>query len=189
MRTPAVAGRDVQTPRWSLFCALLSGVRGKFFRDTWNSSIRSVSTSLSGEPSLFSELWVSCWTIYRMVLQLVVSSSSSSLDCEQPEGWQCGLLISRCSELVPGKLKVKAIVSQSCLTLWDAMECSLPGSSVHGNSPGKNTGVDCHAFLQEIFPTQGSNPGIPHCRQILYHLSHQGSLSLLTASTIQETWV
>ena len=35
--------------------------------------------------------------------------------------------------------------------------------------------MDCHALLQGIFPTQGSNPGLPHCRQILYHLSHQGS--------------
>ena len=40
------------------------------------------------------------------------------------------------------------------------------------DSSGKNTGVDCHALLQGIFPTQGSNPGLPHCRQILYHLSH-----------------
>ena len=80
-------------------------------------------------------------------------------------------------------------LAQLCLTLCNLMDCSPPDSSLHGNSPGKNTGVDCHAFLQEIFPTQGSNPGIPHCRQILYHLSHQGSLSLLTASTIQETWV
>uniref|UniRef100_A0A8B9YL87 Nucleophosmin n=1 Tax=Bos mutus grunniens TaxID=30521 RepID=A0A8B9YL87_BOSMU len=37
------------------------------------------------------------------------------------------------------------------------------------------TGVGCHALLQGIFPTQGSNPGLLHCRQILYHLSHQGS--------------
>ena len=51
-------------------------------------------------------------------------------------------------------------------------------------SPGKNTGVDCHALLQGIFPIQGSNPGLPHCRWILYHLSYHknngvGSLSLL----------
>ena len=46
---------------------------------------------------------------------------------------------------------------QSCLTLRDPMDCSPPGSSVHGDSPGKNTGVGCHAFLQGIFPTQGSN--------------------------------
>ena len=41
--------------------------------------------------------------------------------------------------------------------------------------PGKNTGVGCHCLLQEIFPTQGLNLGVPHCRQTLYHLSHQGS--------------
>ena len=43
------------------------------------------------------------------------------------------------------------------------------------NSPGKNTGVGSHSFLQRTFPTQGSNPDLPHCRHILYHLSHQRS--------------
>ena len=52
-----------------------------------------------------------------------------------------------CAELFP-----------PCLTLWDPIDCSLPGSSVHGDSPGKNTGVGCHAFLQGIFLTEGSNP-------------------------------
>ena len=63
-------------------------------------------------------------------------------------------------------------VTQSCPTLCDPVDCSLPGSSVHGDSPGKNTGVGCHALLQGISPTQGSNPGLLHCRQILNHLSH-----------------
>ena len=40
--------------------------------------------------------------------------------------------------------------------------------------PGKHTGVGCYFLLHGIFPTQGLNPGLPHCRQILYHLSHQG---------------
>ena len=40
--------------------------------------------------------------------------------------------------------------------------------------PGKNTGVGCHFLLQGIFPTQGLNPGLPHCRQALYSLSHRG---------------
>ena len=62
-----------------------------------------------------------------------------------------------------------------CPTPCDAMDCSPPGSSAHGDSPGKNTRVGCHALLQEIFPTQGSNPGLPNCRRILYFLSHQGS--------------
>ena len=55
------------------------------------------------------------------------------------------------------------------------MDCSLPGSSVHGDSPSKTTGVGCHFLLQRIFPTQGLNSGLPHCRWILYHLSHQGN--------------
>ena len=59
------------------------------------------------------------------------------------------------------------------LRLFEAHVLSPPGSSVHGDSLGKNTGVGCHALLQGIFPTQGMNPGLPHCRQILYHLSHQ----------------
>ena len=43
------------------------------------------------------------------------------------------------------------------------MDYSLPGFSVHGDSPGKNTKVGCHAPLQGTFPSQGSNPGLPHC--------------------------
>ena len=45
------------------------------------------------------------------------------------------------------------------------------------NSPGQNTGVGSHSLLQGIFPTQGSNPGLLHCRQILYQLSHKGKYS------------
>ena len=43
------------------------------------------------------------------------------------------------------------------------------------NSPGQNTEVGSLSLLQGIFPTQGSNPGFPYCRRILYHLRHQGS--------------
>ena len=55
---------------------------------------------------------------------------------------------------------------------FDPMDCGPPGSSVFGDSPGKNTGVACHALLQGIFPTQGSNSGISHYKWLLYHLSH-----------------
>ena len=55
------------------------------------------------------------------------------------------------------------LVAQLCPTC-DPMDCSPPGSSVHGDSPGKNTGVGCHALLQGIFPTQGLNSGLQHCR-------------------------
>ena len=56
-----------------------------------------------------------------------------------------------------------------CPTLCNPMDCSLPGSSIHEESPGKNTGVGGHALLQGIFPTQGSNLGLLYCGQILYH--------------------
>ena len=52
------------------------------------------------------------------------------------------------------------------------MNCSPPGSFVHEDSPGENTGVGSHALLQGIFSTQGLNPGFPHCRQILTQLSY-----------------
>ena len=74
---------------------------------------------------------------------------------------------------------VLCLAAQSCPTLYDPMDCRSSGSSVHGDSPGKNIGGGCHAFLQEIFPTHRSNPGIPHCRHILYHLSHQRSPRML----------
>ena len=143
---------------------------------------------------------------------------------------------------------MKVLVTQSCLTLCDPMDYSLPGSSVHGilqarilewvtitfsrgsswhrdqtrvsytagrfftiraiskwkneteilvtqsdslqfhglgltkclcpwDSLSKNTGVGCHFLLQGIFPNQGSNPGLLHCRQTLYHQSCQGNYS------------
>ena len=66
------------------------------------------------------------------------------------------------------------LVTPLCLTLCDPMDCSPPGSSVHGDSPGKKTGVCCYSLLQEISPTQESNPGLLHYRRI-YCLSYQGS--------------
>ena len=56
-------------------------------------------------------------------------------------------------------------VAQSCPTLCDPMDGKGPW-----DFPGKNTGVGCHFLLQGIFPTQGWNPGLLHCRQTLYRL-------------------
>ena len=84
--------------------------------------------------------------------------------------WQAGCLPME----PPGKVLL-CLVTQSCLTLCNPVDCSPPGCSVHGDSPGKNTGLGCHALLQGIFPTQGSNRGLPSCRQILYRLNHQES--------------
>ena len=123
-----------------------------------------------------------------------------------------------------------AALLQSCPALYDPIDCSLAGSSVHEilqarilewvarspgdlpnpnskhesesrsvvshslhphglyspwNSPGQNTGVGSLSLLQRIFTTQGSNPGLPHCRWILYQLSHKGSwkIAMIIRST------
>ena len=62
---------------------------------------------------------------------------------------------------------VLCLVTQSCMTFCNPMDCSPPGSPVHRDSPGKNTQVDCHALLQGIFPMQRYKPGLWHCRLIL----------------------
>ena len=68
---------------------------------------------------------------------------------------------------------VCVLVAQSCPTLCDPVDYSLPGFSVHGILQARVLGWVCHSLLQGIFLTQGSNPGLLHCRRILYHLSHQ----------------
>ena len=68
------------------------------------------------------------------------------------------------------------LVPQLCLTLWDPIYYSLLGSSVHGDSPGKNIGVGCHACLQGILPTQGSKLlllWLLYCKRVLYLLRDQ----------------
>ena len=75
------------------------------------------------------------------------------------------------------------LVAQLCLTLCDRTDCSLPRLLCPWKSPGKNTGMGCHTLLQRIFLTQGSNLGLLHCRQILYHLSQLSKLQ-----EIMEDW-
>ena len=82
----------------------------------------------------------------------------------------------RNQKAVEGKVLSHSVMSNS---LWPPIDCSLLGSSIHGDSPGKIIGVGCHALLQGIFPTQESNPGLLHSRRILYYLCHQGSPRIL----------
>ena len=89
------------------------------------------------------------------------------------------------SSLVPSA-KVKVLVTPSRSTFCYPMDYSPPGSRPW-NSPGKNTGVGCHSFLHGVFPTQGSNPGLLHCRQIIYHLNHLGRLSAKIIPSVLST--
>ena len=72
------------------------------------------------------------------------------------------------------KLTVKEKVAQSCLTLCDPHGLYSPW-----NSPDQNTKLGSFSPLQGIFPTQGSNPGLLYCMQMLYQLSHEGSPRIL----------
>ena len=105
--------------------------------------------------------WRHGWRGRRVNFKISLQSNQV---CLTQSCWSCYIELLFCT-----------LVAKSCLThVCDPMDCSVPGSSVYVQ--GKNTGVGCHFLPQGIFPTQGSKLGLPHCRQILYHLSHQGSL-------------
>ena len=69
--------------------------------------------------------------------------------------------------------------STSLITESESEKLVMSDSIQSMNSPGQNSGVGSCSLLQVIFPTQGWNPGLPHCRQIFYQLSSQGSPSLI----------
>ena len=69
---------------------------------------------------------------------------------------------------------VVVLVTQSCLTLCDAMGCVARQAPLSMGFSRREYWNDCHSLLQRIFLTQGWNPGLLHCRQILYCLSHLG---------------
>ena len=149
----------------------------------WGPLLSLVNSTSSNQPLYNPVLCVQC----------LIRTCSSHNRCTGPDGLVPGLLQINCSSLLfpwlltcqtyPWSLKwtwlhqdcAVFLVVQLCPTLCNPMDYNLPGSSVHGDSPGKNTGVGCHALLQGIFSTQELNSGLPHCRRILYQLSYQGS--------------
>ena len=72
--------------------------------------------------------------------------------------------------------KVKVLVTQSCPTLCNPMDYSLPGFSVHGTLQARILEWVAISFSRGVFQIQTTNLGLLHCRQTLYHLSHQGAL-------------
>ena len=90
-----------------------------------------------------------------------------------------------CQNVCNGEVKWSE-VTQLCPTLCDPMGYIL----CPWDFPGNSLGVDCHFLLQGIFPTQGTNLGLPHCRQMLYCLSHQGSPFVMVQKSIwSSTWL
>ena len=98
------------------------------------------------------------------------------------------LPFSRGSSKPRGQIQVSHIAGRFFTTnaTWQSESCSVVSDSLWPhwlyspwNSPGQNTGVGSLSLLQGIFPTQGSNLCLPHCRWILYQVSHKGSPSIL----------
>ena len=91
------------------------------------------------------------WSVHRgrSVSQMLWNEAPQS-PCDSPKGERNKLLSYKC-------IPVCAKSLQSWLSATLCTDCSLPGSSVYGNSPGKNTGEGCQVLLQGIFPTQGLN--------------------------------
>ena len=108
-----------------------------------------------------------------LATQFLGTQSSTGGSCSRRRASQLSVLI----PLSPSVCV--CLVAQSCPTLCDPKDSSPPDFSVHGDSPGKNTGMVSHALFQGIFLTQELNQGLPHFRQILYHLSHHGSPRIL----------
>ena len=83
-----------------------------------------------------------------------------------------------CWQATATNLIIKRRFFHLCVCMLMCVYVWICGSSVH-RSLQQNTRVGCHVLLQGIFPTQGRNPDLPHCRQILYQLSHMGSPRIL----------
>ena len=115
-------------------------------------TVRHDLVTKNKNPDTTSYKHSTIWYVYITFLSLFLTMRAA-------------LFISQC---LAQCTKVK--VAQLCLTLCNPMDC------IGLNSPGQNTGVGSLSLLQGIFPTQGSNPGVLHCRQILYQLSHKGTI-------------
>ena len=119
----------------------------------------TVCRSLSISPSLFTSSVGPMWPRYAES-NTPRHCLPRALACYQMKGaCVCACVLSCFSRL------------QLFATLW-TVACQTPHL---WDSPGKSSGLSSHVLLQEIFVTQGLNPGLLHCRQILYHLSYQGS--------------
>ena len=127
--------------------------------------LRSRNTQQNWNPNQSTESMMMVFPFHPNHLKLIAKKKNSHIKLNDSR-----------SDLFHSSYKIfVCLVAQSCSTPCSPTDCSLPDSSVHGDSPSMNTEVGCHAPLLRIFPTQGSNPGLLHCRQILYCLNHQGS--------------
>ena len=135
--------------------------------------------------SLLSSVWMMCSLLLRVRFQNSFQGSTCQLSTSESVLWNTIYKdLNIIKQLIAYKLLylniyvyyMYAVLSRLAMSDWcNPMDCSPPGSSVHGDFPGKNTGVGSLSLLQVIFWTQEMNWGLRHCRLILYQLSYQGS--------------
>ena len=135
------------------------------------------------------EAFPGLWTQFKFIssdrssLPLVSSPVSGSPALEDPSPGPMGLKASTPAAVFYPCMSPSSLPHIVCVLSRSVMSDSLRPHGLQParflcrwNSPGKSTGVGCHALLQGIFLTQGLNTGLQHCRWILYRLSDQGSL-------------
>ena len=132
---------------------------------------RTVLVLLGHFSCLASNSW-DCWTLLETVAPVLPAAALEGLLLSA--GKERDVSYSRTRQGIESWMRARS-VSQSCPTLCDPTGCSPPGSSVLVESPGKSTGVGCHALLHGIFPTLESNLTLLFGRQNSVPLSHQGS--------------
>ena len=110
------------------------------------------------------------WTIPGQLMKLPLSEASATPKSHE----SLNLRSNKVGLRLAAWWKVKVLVNESCPSFCDSMDCSPPGSFVHGILQARI--LECmHFLLQGISLTQESNPGLLYCRQILYILSYEGS--------------
>ena len=132
---------------------LIRGWESWYLKRIWQQLLERIPWSqIWSNLSVVSPIWGSIQSILIRIHHLIFSSYHHCVDqAKRPRGSPIGYSMCMCW------------VTQWYLALCDTMDCSPPGCSVHGDCPGKITGVDCYALIQGIFPTQGSNLGLLHC--------------------------
>ena len=129
----------------------------------------SVSVQLLSRVQLF----VTPWTAARQA-SLSITNSRSLLKLISIESVMPSNHLILCHPLLQNDIESESEVAQSCPALCDPIDCSVPGFSVHGIFQAIVLEWIAISFSRDL-PNSGLEPGLPHCRQMLYRLSHQGS--------------
>ena len=129
----------------------------------------TLKSLLQNNSSKASVLWCSAFCMVQLSLPYMTTGKTIALTRWTFVGKLMSLLFNILSKLKWSEVKSLNRVRLFATPWTVAYQASL----CPWDFPGNSTGVDCHFLLQRIFPTQGSNPGLLHCRQMLYGLSHQ----------------